>query len=459
VSGQRRKTRQLKLAFRSEDGGEAPNRDEGRAERLAAEQAPESPADDGQLMEAICSRENLQAALKRVQSNKGGPGVDGMTVGQLPAYLRHHWPTLREQLLTGRYRPAPVRRVAIPKPSGGERKLGIPTVVDRFIQQAVLQVLQPAWDPTFSDHSYGFRPGRSAHQAVSAVQAYIAAGHTWVVDLDLEKFFDRVNHDRLMALVARRVSDKRLLTLLRSYLNAGVLDGDLVRATTEGTPQGGPLSPLLSNLVLDELDRELERRGHRFVRYADDVNIYVRSERSGLRVMASLERFITRKLRLTVNSAKSAVARPWERTFLGFTFTRRHLRRRVSPGAICRFKMKVRRLTGRMGGRSLRQVIRSLGPLLRGWRSYFGFAETNELRDLDGWIARRLRCMLWKHWQRGRRRFAELRRRGVPLGLAAGTIRHIQGPWRASRTIAMSQALPRHCLDDLGLPRLWLAVR
>jgi len=391
-------------------------------------------------------------------SNKGGPGVDGMTVAQLPGYLREQWPALREQLLAGAYCPRPVRRVTIPKPTGGKRKLGIPTVVDRFIQQAVLQVLQPAWDPTFNDHSYGFRPGRSAHQAVACAQGYMNAGYTWVVDLDLEKFFDRVHHDRLMASVAKRVSDKRLLKLLRAFLNAGVMEAGLVRATREGTPQGGPLSPLLSNLVLDELDRELARRGHRFVRYADDCNIFVRSERAGRRVLAGVTRFITGKLKLKVNAAKSAVARPWERTFLGFTFTR-GLRRRAASGSIQRFKWKVRRLTGRMRGRSLVQVIRSLSPLLRGWRAYFGFAETNERRDLDGWIARRLRCLVWKHWARGRRRFLELRRRGVPHFQAALTVKYAQGPWRASRTIAMSRALPRHRLDALGLPRLWPVVR
>ena len=458
MNGPRQNPRQRLLAFASDGGGEALNADDGRVEPFTATHPPERPADNEHLMEAICDRENLQAALKRVMSNKGGPGVDGMTVEQLPGYLREQWPALREQLLVGAYCPRPVRRVTIPKPTGGKRKLGIPTVVDRFIQQAVLQVLQPAWDPTFNDHSYGFRPSRSAHQAVACAQGYMNAGYTWVVDLDLEKFFDRVHHDRLMASVAKRVSDKRVLKLLRAFLTAGVMDAGLVRATREGTPQGGPLSPLLSNLVLDELDRELTRRGHRFVRYADDCNIFVRSERAGLRVLASITRFITGKLKLKVNAAKSAVARPWERTFLGFTFTRGLLRRAAS-GSIQRFKSKVRRLTGRMRGRSLVQVIRSLSPLLRGWRAYFGFAQTNERRDLDGWIARRLRCLVWKHWGRGRRRFLELRRRGVSHDLAARTIRHIQGPWRASRTIAMSRALPRCRLEALGLPRLWPVAR
>jgi len=397
-------------------------------------------------------------ALRRVQRNKGAAGVDGMTVQELPAYLREHWPALREQLLAGRYHPQPVRRVSIPKPSGGMRPLGIPTVVDRFIQQAILQVLQPAWDPTFSDHSHGFRPGRNQHGAVAAAQRHLRAGCTWVVDVDLEKFFDRVNHDRLMAAVALRVQDKRVLQLLRRILQSGVLADGLVKATTEGTPQGGPLSPLLSNLVLDELDRELERRGHRFVRYADDCNIYVRSERAGQRVMASLEHFITRKLQLKVNVAKSAVARPWERSFLGFTFTRSG-RRQVAPGAVRRIKTTVRALTGRMRGRSLREVIRSLAPKMRGWRWYYGYAETTVLRDLEGWVSRRLRCMLWKHWQRGRRRYRELRRRGVARTRAASTIRCIQGPWRASRTVAMSQALSRHHLQALGLPPLWSPAR
>src|SRR5947208_12862190 len=287
----------------------------------SARHDPESPASTNRLMEEICQRENLKQALQQVKANKGSAGVDGMTVGGITDYLKQHWPAIREQLLSGTYEPKPVRRGEIPKPDGGVRKLGIPTVLDRLIQQAVMQVLQRQWDSTFSDHSYGFRPGRSAHQAVAQAQEYIAAGYGWVIDLDLEKFFDRVNHDKLMGQIAKRVEDKRLLKLIRAFLNAGVMENGLVSPSVEGTPQRGPLSPLLSNLVLDELDRELERRGHRYVRYADDSNIYVRSERAGQRVMESITRFITQKLKLKVNESKSAVARPQERKFLGYSFT------------------------------------------------------------------------------------------------------------------------------------------
>src|SRR5215510_1127790 len=294
----------------------------GETESSVATNGSESPARTNRLMEEICERENLKAALQQVKGNKGSAGVHGITVHQLPDYLKQHWPAIREQLLNGIYEPKPVRRVEIPKPDGGGvRKLGIPTVLDRFVQQAVMQVLQRQWDPTFSHHSYGFRPRRSAHQAVSQAQQYIAQGYGWVIDLDLEKFFDRVNHDKLMGQIAKRVADKRLLKLIRALLNAGVMENGLVSPSVEGTPQGGPLSPLLSNIVLDELDRELACRGHRFVRYADDCNVYVRSERAGQRVMESVERFITQKLNLKVNEAKSAVARPQERKFLGFGFT------------------------------------------------------------------------------------------------------------------------------------------
>ena len=310
----RQKNTQVTLDFDSKPTGEARQAGGEATESFSAVHAPENPANTNRLMEEVCERENLKQALRRVKANKGSPGIDGMTVDELPGYLQQHWPAIREQLLNGTYEPKPVRRVEIEKPDGGGmRKLGIPTTLDRFVQQAVMQVLQRQWDPTFSDHSYGFRPGRSAHQAVAQAQKYIAAGYSWVVDLDLEKFFDRVNHDKLMGQIAKRVEDKRLRKLIRAFLNAGVMEDGLVSPSVEGTPQGGPLSPLLSNLVLDELDRELERRGHRYVRYADDSNIYVRSEQAGQRVMESITRFITHQLKLKVNEAKSAVARPQER--------------------------------------------------------------------------------------------------------------------------------------------------
>jgi len=332
----------------AEGRGETPRTASEGTELSTAKHDTESPASTEHLMEEVCQRENLKKALKRVRQNKGSPGVDGMTVNELPGYLMDHWPMIRDQLLNGTYQPQPVKRVEIPKPGGGVRKLGVPTSLDRFIQQAVLQVLQERWDPTFSEHSYGFRPGRSAHQAVAQAQAYIAEGYDYVVDIDLEKFFDRVNHDKLMGRVAKRVSDKRLLKLIRALLNAGVMENGLVSPTDEGAPQGGPLSPLLSNLVLDDLDTELERRGHRFVRYADDSNIYVRSERAGHRVMESISQFITRKLKLTVNRDKSAVGRPWERKFLGFRFTSGRVpKRSIAPPARRRFKERIREITRR----------------------------------------------------------------------------------------------------------------
>lgn len=421
---------------------------------MAANPEPESPSACGRLMEEICERENLKQALKRVRANKGAPGVDGMTVNALPAFLREHWPTVRASLLEGTYRPQPVRRVEIPKPDGGVRKLGIPSALDRFVQQATLQVLQRLWDPTFSDSSYGFRPGRSAHQAVARAQGYIRAGHRWVVDLDLEKFFDRVNHDILMSRVADRIDDRRVLKLIRSFLTAGVLEHGLVGATDEGTPQGGPLSPLLSNLLLDDLDRELERRGLQFVRYADDCNVYVCSERAGQRVMMGLKAFLTRRLKLKVNEAKSAVAPPHTRKFLGFTFSRLdHARRQVAPKALARFKEKVRELTRRTRGTSVEQVIGALKRYLTGWRGYFGFCETPRvLQKLDEWLRRRLRCFLWKQWKRGRTRFHELVTRGVRQDLAASTAGSPHGVWHLSASLALNIALPNRYFRSLGLP-------
>jgi RNA-directed DNA polymerase len=447
---------QLELDFSPALTSETRTAGREETESSGAMNGTETPASANRLMEEVCERENLKEALRRVKANQGSAGVDGMTVGGISDYLKQHWPAIREQLLNGTYEPKPVRRVEIPKPDGGVRKLGIPTVLDRFIQQAVMQVLQRKWDGTFSEHSYGFRPGRSAHQAVAQAQQYIAEGYGWCVDFDLEKFFDRVNHDKLMGQVAKRVADKRLLKLIRAFLNAGVMENGLVGPSGEGTPQGGPLSPLLSNLVLDELDRELERRGHRFVRYADDCNIYVRSERAGQRVMESIAQFITQRLKLKVNEAKSAVARPQERKFLGFSFTSGpEVRRIIARKALDRFKRRIREITRRAKSVSMETTMEVLAPYLRGWRSYFGFCETPEvLLSLTRWVRLRLRAARWRQWKTQRRRRAALLALGVSPRLARNTAGSGHGPWYLARSQALARGLSNAYFRSLGLPSL-----
>lgn len=414
-------------------------------------------AEPNTLMEQVLERPNLMRAYQRVMSNRGAAGVDQMPVTALKGHLQQHWPTLRERLLAGDYYPQPVRRVSIPKPQGGERVLGIPTVQDRLIQQALHQVLSPMLEPTFSDHSYGFRPGRSAHQAVKAMQRHISDGHRWVVDLDLAQFFDRVNHDVLMGLLARRITDRRILILVRRYLQAGMLEGGLVSPRREGTPQGGPLSPLLSNVLLTELDRELERRGHRFCRYADDCNIYVRSKRAGDRVMASMTQFLATRLRLTVNTDKSAVDRPWRRSFLGYSVSwhKRQVRLRVAPKSLKAFMTKLRPLLKRSRGQSLTTTIQKLNPVLRGWANYYRLtASKRPVEALDGWIRRRLRLILWQQWKRPRTRARCLMRLGLPAPRAWMGATNGRGPWWNSGASHMNTALPKRVFNGLSLVSL-----
>ena len=388
------------------------------------------------LMEIICERENMHRALKRVRSNKGAPGVDGMTVDQLPSYMRRHWPQIKEELQNGTYRPFPVRRKEIQKPQGGVRLLGIPTVVDRLVQQAVGQVLQQIWEPLFSDSSYGFRPQRCQHDAIHKVKRYVEDGYRHVVDMDLSKFFDRVNHDRLLSRLATKVHDKRLLKLIRAFLTAGVLIGGLFEESEEGTPQGGPLSPLLSNIVLDELDHELEQRNLRFTRYADDFIIFVKSKRAARRVMASVSRFVNRRLRLKVNEEKSQITHPWWMCFLGLSFTskRGDTRVRIHSKSIKRFKEKVRKLTGRNTGRSIHQIIYDLNLYLRGWWNYYSITQSNSIfRSINGWIMRRLRAILWKQWKNPRTRVRQLLKRGIYKYHAVKTGNSRKGEWRMSK--------------------------
>ena len=435
--------------------GEARQTGQREIESLLVGDEQESPTGSERMMEEICEWGNLKEAIRQVKANRGSAGIDGIAVDELPDYPQ--FVVIREQLLKRTYKPQPVKRVEIPKPDGGKRKLGIPTVMDRVVQQAIMQVLQKRWDRTFSDSSFGFRPGRSAQQAVSRAQGYIASGYSWVVDLDLEKFFDRVNHDKLMGQIAKRIEDKRLLKLIRAFLNVGVMENGLVSPSVEGTPQGGPLSPLLSNLVLDELDRELERRGHRFVRYADDCNIYVRSEQAGQRVMESVKRFISKRLKLKVNEAKSAVARPQVRKFLGFSFSDGpEIRRRIAPKAIERFKERIRELTGWGRSTSLEQTLTVLSPYMRGWSGYFGFCQTPDvLIQLTGWVRRRLRAMLWRQWKTRRRRRVMLLRLGVRGALAASTAGSAHGPWPIAHTKALSIALSNAYFRSRGFPSLF----
>jgi group II intron reverse transcriptase/maturase len=413
---------------------------------------------DGRLlMEQVVGRANALAALKRVRQNKGSPGVDGMTVGELTSYLVTHWEGIREHLLAGRYQPQPVRRAEIPKPGGGTRQLGIPTVLDRFIQQCLLQVLQPQFDATFSDHSHGFRPGRSAHDAVREAQRYIQSGRRWVADVDLAKFFDRVNHDVLMERLSRRIADGRVLGLIRRYLVAGVLADGVVVERHEGTPQGGPLSPLLANVLLDEVDKELEKRGHSFVRYADDLNVYTGSRRAAEDAMATLKRLFAR-LRLQVNESKSAVARAWERKFLGYSFwvgAGRVIRYRVAPAALAEMQARVRLITSRTGGRSMESVAKELRSYLTGWKNYFQLAETPRVfRDLDEWLRRRLRAVQLKQWKQGPTICKELLVRGASGPVARAVAAHASRWWAMAAHGGMQTALPNSHFDRLGIPRL-----
>lgn len=459
MSGSTEKYRQLKLPFGSaaQEVGVKP-RETVPGPNFSAAPSSEGPDANGEdLLEQVLSRENLFAALDRVKANRGAPGIDGMTVKELPSYLKEHWPGIREALRAGSYHPSPVRRVEIPKPGGGERLLGIPTVLDRLIQQALAQVLGKLFNPHFSDASYGFRPGRSAHQAVKAAQRHLREGRRWVVDVDITRFFDRVNHDKLMARVARRVKDKRVLKLIRRYLESGVMLNGVVARTDEGTPQGGPLSPLLANILLDDLDKELERRGHAFVRYADDCNIYVSSRRAGERVKESVTRFLKERLSLEVNEAKSAVDRPWKRKFLGFSFTNRKENPaiRVAPQALKRAKGRLRQLTWRWRGQSLAQTLERLNEYARGWAGYFALAETKSpFEDLDEWVRRRLRAILWHQWKKPKARARNMIRLGAPANKAWEWAYSGKKAWRMSGSAPLQRTLDKAYWRAQGLVSL-----
>ena len=414
-----------------------------------------------QLMEAAVERNNMLCAYERVVKNQGAPGVDGLTVTEFKPWLQAHWPKIRQALLAGEYMPTAVRKVEIPKPQGGMRTLGIPTVLDRLIQQALHQVLQPLFEPEFSESSYGFRPGRNAHQAVQAARSYVAEGKRWVVDLDLEKFFDRVNHDVLMSRVARKVKDKRVLKLIRRYLEAGMMEGGMTSARTEGTPQGGPLSPLLSNILLTDLDRELEKRGHSFCRYADDCNVYVRTQRSGQRVMAGITAFLEQRLKLKVNAEKSAVARPWQRKFLGYSLSwHKKPKLKIAPSSRQRFAEKIRQTLRSARGHSLRHVIDQLNPVLRGWVSYFRLTEERGvLEEFDGWLRRKLRTLLWRHWKRAFTRAQHLIRAGLDAQRAWQSARNGRGPWWNGGASHMHAAFRQSWFDRMGLLSLLATQR
>jgi RNA-directed DNA polymerase len=416
---------------------------------------------DGGLLAAVCERGNLKLAYQRVVENKGAAGVDGIGVAAFKDHLKQHWPTIKAKLLAGSYMPSPVRRVDIEKPQGGTRTLGIPTLMDRMIQQALHQVLSPIFEADFSEASYGFRPGRNAQQAVKAAQQYVAEGRRVVVDMDLEKFFDRVNHDLLLEQLSKKIGDRQVLRLIRRYLEAGMMAEGIVSPRTEGTPQGGPLSPLLSNILLTELDRELERRGHAFCRYADDCNIYVRSQQAGTRVMASITRFLADKLKLTVNMAKSAVARPWERKFLGYSMTwHKAPRLRIAPASYQRLEQRVREVLKGARGRRVSAVIAGLNPLLRGWIAYFRLTQTKKaLEELDGWIRHKLRCILWRQWKRPYTRAMNLRKAGLTEERAFRSAFNQRGPWWNSGASHMNQAFPKSFFDRLGLVSLLDTLR